>query len=345
MSIVPEPSTPSSSADGVAPEQPDAPTRLEVAGAVTARGPWQLAMARLRANPVAIGTLTVIVFLILISIFAPVVAAFTGHQPNMQYRDTGLSSDGLPVGPSAAFWLGADKLGRDVLVRLAYGSRVSLIVGVLATACAVSIGVFVGLVSGYFRGPIDIGLTWMVDLILSMPFLLFAISLVSLVGPSLQISVLVIATFTWGPIARVIRGQVLSMREREFIEASRSLGATNRRMITKDVLPNLVAPIIVYTTLLIPSAIVFEATLSFLGLGVVPPTPTWGNMLADASNDSLYTVAWWMVVFPSAALLITTLAFNLFGDSLGDALDPRAIRRVRPARLRRRFGTANRQKH
>jgi len=303
---------------------------------IAARGPVALAFARLRRDRIALISFTVIVLILLVAILAPLIAAITGHSPDRQYRDTGLTADGLPVGPNGDFWLGTDKLGRDVLVRLAYGSRISLIVGVLASLCAVAIGVAIGAVSGFFRGRVDVALTWLIDLILSVPFLLFAISLVSLVGPSLRISVIVIACFTWGPIARVIRSQVLSIREREFIEAARSLGATKARILRKDVMPNLVAPIIVYTTLLIPSAIVFEATLSFLGLGVVPPTATWGNMLADVSNDALYTVAWWMVVFPSAALLITTLAFNLFGDSVRDALDPRASRTSRRARPGRR---------
>ncbi len=296
---------------------------------VTARTSFQLALGRLRRDRIALVALVVVVMVVLVAIFAPVLAAITGHDPNTQFRDEGLSADGLPVGPGGEFWLGTDRLGRDVLVRLAYGARISLVVGVLASACAVAIGVLVGTVSGYLRGRTDMVLNWLIDLILSVPFLLFAISLVSLVGPSLKISVLVIACFTWGPIARVIRGQVLSIREREFIEAARSLGGTRRRIIVRDVLPNLVAPIIVYTTLLIPSAIVFEATLSFLGLGVVPPTATWGNMLAEASNNALYTVAWWMVVFPSLALLVTTLGFNLLGDGLRDALDPGASRRAR----------------
>ncbi len=302
---------------------------------VAARTPLQLAWARLRQDRVAMAAFGVIVLVVLVAVFAPLVATATGHDPNTQYRELGLTPDGLPKGPSSTFWLGTDKLGRDVLVRLAYGARISLIVGVLASACAVAIGVAVGAIGGFFRGGVDVAMTWLIDLILSVPFLLFAISLVSLVGPSLRISVIVIACFTWGPIARVIRSQVLSIREREFIEAARSLGGTRWRIIRKDVLPNLVAPIIVYTTLLIPSAIVFEATLSFLGLGVVPPTATWGNMLADASNDALYTVAWWMVAFPSLALLLTTLAFNLFGDSLRDALDPRGTTRRRRRRRTR----------
>lgn len=300
----------------------DAAVQTGQASVPVARGAWSLALRRMRSDAVTVVSALVIVLFVLVALLAPLVATLTGHDPSTQYRDTGLTASGLPVGPGSEFWLGTDKLGRDVLVRLAYGSRISLLVGVLATLCAVCIGVFVGLLSGFFRGKVDVGLTWLIDLFLSIPFLLFAISLVSLVGPSLRISVLVIALFTWGPIARIIRGQVLSLREREFIEASRSLGAGNRRIIIKDLLPNLVAPIIVYSTLLIPSAIVFEATLSFLGLGVVPPTATWGNMLADASNGSLYTVAWWMVVFPSLAVLMLTLAFNLFGDGLRDALDP-----------------------
>ncbi|QIG41998.1 ABC transporter permease [Nocardioides anomalus] len=316
--------------------QPVLSEELATAGteaAVRARSSLALAVARLRRDKVAVVSLVVVVLIVLTAVFAPVVAAITGHDPNFQYRDDGLSPDGLPVGPNGEFWLGTDRLGRDVLVRLAYGARVSLVVGLLASACAVAIGVLVGTVSGYLRGRTDLVLNWVIDLILSIPFLLFAISLVSLVGPSLKISVLVIACFTWGPIARVVRGQVLSIREREFIEAARSLGGTRRRIIVRDVLPNLVAPIIVYATLLIPSAIVFEATLSFLGLSVTPPTATWGNMLAEASQNALYTVAWWIVVFPSLALLATTLAFNLLGDGLRDALDPGASRR--PGRLAR----------
>jgi peptide/nickel transport system permease protein len=308
-------------------------TGSDAAGRRVARGPMALALARLRRDRVGLVAVMVIVGVILVAIGAPLIAAVTGHDPNTQYRDIGLTPDGLPIGPNGTFWLGTDEFGRDVLVRLAYGARISLVVGVVASLAAVAIGVAVGSIAGFFRGPTDTVLNWLIDLILSVPFLLFAISLVSLVGPSLRVSVIVIACFSWGPIARVVRSQVLSIREREYIEAARSIGATRRRILFRDVLPNLVAPIVVYTTLLIPSAIVFEATLSFLGLGVVPPTATWGNMLAEASNNSLYTVAWWMVVFPSAALLITTLAFNLFGDSVRDALDPRASRR---GRIRRR---------
>jgi peptide/nickel transport system permease protein len=158
------------------------------------------------------------------------------------------------------------------------------------------------------------------DVVLSFPFLLFAIALVSVAGPSITVSVLVIAFFSWAAVGRIVRGQTLSIREREYVEAARSLGAGDLRIMVVDVLPNLVAPVIVYATLLIPTAIVFEATLSFLGMGVVPPTPTWGNMLSDSLQ--YYQVAWWFVLFPGLALLITTLAFNLLGDGVRDALDP-----------------------
>jgi peptide/nickel transport system permease protein len=295
---------------------------------------WRTVRRRLRRDRVAMVSLIVIVAFVVIAVGAPLIAAITGHPPDAQYRREGLTETGLPVGPSGQFLLGTDKYGRDLLVRLAYGAQVSLLVGVVATLVAVVIGVVVGMLAGYSRGKAAIWLTWFIDLALSVPFLLFAISLVSLTGPSLNISILVIAIFSWGPIARIIRGQVVSLREREFIEAARSLGARRMRIVFRDLMPNLVGPIIVYSTLLVPSAIVFESTLSFLGLGVTPPTATWGNILADASNGSLYTVAWWMVVFPSAALLGLTLAFNLLGDALRDALDPSGLvrRRRRPRR-------------
>jgi peptide/nickel transport system permease protein len=168
---------------------------------------------------------------------------------------------------------------------------------------------------------VDTVLSRTMDLVMSVPFLLCAIALVSVLGPSLSLSIAVIVFFSWTGLARVIRGQVLALRHREFVEAARSLGASRTSIMFRDILPNLVVPIIVYTTLMIPAAIVFEATLSFLGLGVIPPTPTWGNMLSD--SIAFYRVAWWFVVFPGAALLITTLAFNLLGDSVRDAFNPR----------------------
>jgi peptide/nickel transport system permease protein len=294
--------------------------------AIAGRSPWRLAWERLRRDRVAMISLVVIVLIFAAAIGAPLVASLTGHDPDAQFRDTGLTPDGLPEGPTSQFWMGTDDLGRDIMVRIAYGARISLLVGVLATLLTIVVGVLVGLAAGYYGGIIDTLLARAVDVVLSFPFLLFGISLVSITGPSLWIAVMVISLFSWASVARIVRGQVLSIREKEYVEAARSLGSSDARIMLFDVLPNVLASVIVYTTLLIPVVITTEATLSFLGLGVPPPTPTWGGML-DESRD-YYRVAWWFVVFPGAALLLTTLAFNLFGDGVRDAFDPRADRQT-----------------
>jgi ABC-type dipeptide/oligopeptide/nickel transport system permease subunit len=297
---------------------------IDEAPAIEGRSPFVLGLRRLRRDKVAMVSLAVIVLIVLMAIFAPVFAAITGHPPNEQYRDIGLTPDGLPRGPNGTFWLGTDDLGRDILVRIAYGARVSLLVGVIATAITVAIGVVLGLAAGFLGGIVDTVLARLIDVVLSMPFLLVAIALVSVTGPSLTVTVLVIGFFSWASVARIVRGQVLSLREREFVEAARSLGAGDTRIMFVDILPNVLAPVIVYTTLLIPVVIVTQATLSFLGLGLPPPTADWGGMISESQN--YYTTAWWFILFPGLALLITTLAFNLFGDGVRDAFDPRADR-------------------
>jgi ABC-type dipeptide/oligopeptide/nickel transport system permease subunit len=309
----------------------DAATVIEHAGdRVVARTPTQLALDRLRHDRGAIVAAVVIALMVLLALAAPLIARWVGHPVNAQYRDTGLTEFGLPVGPRAEFWLGTDQLGRDVLVRVAYGARVSIAVAAASSLAAVGVGTAIGLAAGFLGGWVDRILSWLIDTTLSLPFLLFAISLVSLVGPGLGVTVVVIVLFSWCPIARVVRGQVLSLREREFIEAARSIGASRMRIMAVDVLPNLVVPLVVYGTLLVPSAIVFEATLSFLGVGVQPPTATWGTMLAEGSE--LYRVAWWMVVIPAGAVLALTLALNVLGDALRDAFDVRRIERRRKVR-------------
>ena len=292
---------------------------------VQARGSGRLTLTRLLRDPASIASLIAILLIIAFALCAPLIAAWTGHGPTEQFRETGLTPEGIPVGPNSEFLFGTDQLGRDVLVRLAYGAQVSLLVGVLASIVASVIGIAIGTIAGFSGGVVDTVLSRTMDLVMSVPFLLCAIALVSVLGPSLSLSIAVIVFFSWTGLARVIRGQVLALRHREFVEAARSLGASRTSIMFRDILPNLVVPIIVYTTLMIPAAIVFEATLSFLGLGIVPPTPSWGNMLADAANGSLYLVAWWMVVVPGGALLALTLAFNLLGDGLRDALDPAAV--------------------
>jgi peptide/nickel transport system permease protein len=225
------------------------------------------------------------------------------------------------VAPGRNFLFGTDDQGRDILVRLAYGARISLFVGVVATLITVAVGAVLGLAAGFLGGIVDTIVARFVDLILSLPYLLFAICLVSVSRPSLKIVIIVIALFGWAAVARIVRGQVLSIREKEYIESARSLGAGTWRIMFIDILPNVTAQLIVYATLLIPVSIVAEASLSFLGLGVPPPTADWGQMLAEA--ESVYQQAWWYLVIPGVALVITKLAFNIFGDGVRDALDPR----------------------
>lgn len=291
---------------------------------IEGRTPTQLALARLRKDKLAVGAGIVVVVLILVAIFAPVLANIIGHPPNHQYRHGGLDPNGIPTGPSSAFLLGADQLGRDLLSRLIYGARVSLLVGILSTFLSLVIGVVVGLIAGFYGGKVDTVLSRITDIFLSFPSLLFAISLVGVFGQSLTLLITVIVLFGWTVFMRITRGQVLSLREKEFVEAARSLGAGNLRIMFIDILPNLVAPLIVYSTLQVPVNIIYESTLSFLGLGVKIPTASWGDTLSQASN--FYQVRPTFLVFPILALLITTLAFNIFGDGLRDAFDPRAAR-------------------
>jgi len=301
-----------------------------VAKKIEGKSPWVLAWRRLRRDRAAMIALGGIIFIVALAVFAPVVAAITGHGNLQQFRTTGLDATGTPVGPNGTFWFGADDQGRDLLVRIAYGARVSLFVGVVATAVTVVGGTIIGLAAGYFGKIVDSILARFMDWLLAVPFLLFALSLFSVVQthpigpikPGLPIVIVVLGFFGWASVGRLVRGQVLSIREKEYVEAARALGAGPWRIMFIDILPNLLAPLIVYSTLLIPVTIVGEATLSFLGVGVEPPTADWGQMIGSSSAIFLYG-PWWYLVFPSAALLFTTLAFNLFGDGVRDAFDPR----------------------
>src|SRR6185312_3542544 len=242
------------------PAVPDA-TELEGESRIQGRSPARLAWERLRRDRAAMVSFVVIVLIALVAIGAPLLAALVGHGPNDQYRDIGLTPQGLPKAPNRTFLLGTDDLGRDLAVRIAYGSRISLLVGVVSTLISVVFGVVVGVVAGFLGGWVDTVIALVIDMVLSIPFLLAGIAIVSLTGPSLTVTIIVIAFFSWSSIARIVRGQVLSIREREYVEAARSLGASDRRIMFVDVLPNVLAPVIVYTTLLIPLAIVSEATL------------------------------------------------------------------------------------
>ena len=293
---------------------------------IRGRSPLSLAFARLRRDRGAMISLSVIVLIILLAIFAPVFQHLTGHPPNKQYRGLdALSRRGQAHEPSNKFWWGTDDQGRDILVRVMFGARISLMIGIGATAITIVVGVFIGLITGYFGGILDTILARIIDTVLSIPYLLFAIGLVAVLGHiNTFVVMLVIAFAGWASVARIIRGQVISMREREFIEAARSLGASDWRIIFIDILPNVIAPAIVFSTLLLPVSIVSEAALSFLGVGVPPPTPDWGQMIS-AGQEQLAN-AWWWLFFPGMALLITTLAFNIFGDGVRDAFDPRSDR-------------------
>src|SRR5436305_1281655 len=253
------------------------------------------------------------------------IAEPVGARPPNDPQSKYLDSFGAPTGPSSHNLFGVDPLGRDVFSRVIYGARVSLEVAIIATALSVALGVLVGMVAGYYRGWVDTLLSRLIDALLAFPILLLALGigascslgngcLGGLVQPGLSVVIFVIAFVNWTYIARIIRGQVLSLREKEFVEAARALGASNLRIIFREILPNLVAPIIVYSTLIIPTNVLFEAALSFLGVGVQPPDASWGAMIADATD--IFDTAWWYMVFPGAALLLTVLAFNLLGDGL-----------------------------
>ncbi len=308
---------------------------IEPAGAereIAARSPMQLFWRRLRSDKVAMVALGFVIAIVLVAIFAPLIVKIAGT-PDPHTTNADLTDDfGQPLGPQAGHPFGVDKLGRDVFSRTVYGSRISLEVAFIATALIVLIGVTVGLIAGYYRGALDTLLTRTMDLLLAFPVLVLAIGIGvacsgkdgcagGLIQPGLTVVIFVITLTTWPYMARIVRGQVLSLREKEFVEASQSLGASDRRIIFREILPNLVAPIIVYGTILIPQNIIYEAALSFLGVGIDPGTPSWGAMISDATT--IFKEAWWFMTFPGLALLFTVLAFNLVGDGLQDALNPR----------------------
>jgi len=305
------------------------------AQAIEGRSQWQLTWRRLRHDKMAVASMFVIALVCVAALIAPLVAAWTGHAPNQPFPNTGTNAFGNPVGPGThGFLLGTDNLGRDLLVRIMYGARISLFVGLLTTAIAAVGGVSIGLVSGYFGGFVDTVLARFIDAVLSFPVIITALALAAVLGPSLQIVIGVIAFFSWAGIARIVRGQTLSLKEKEYIEAARSIGASPWRIMFVDIVPNLLGPVLVLATLYIPTAVSFEATLSFLGIGIPLPTASWGNILNVA--NSYYQVAWWYVVFPAGALLATTLAFNLLGDGIRDAMDPRTERIFAGSQAKRR---------
>jgi peptide/nickel transport system permease protein len=314
----------------------------EIAG----RSLSQIAWGRLRRDKVALASGFVLGFVILLAIFAPLVTKVVGVDPytfNNDAKGNVISQlGGLPVGKwggiSLDHPLGVEPLtGRDIFARLLYGARISLLIALLSTVITMVIGVVVGIIAGYSKGWLDTALGRLMDLILAFPLLLILLAMSPVLTQRLETTfhlgsntsrvtyiILVLSLFGWPYLARIIRGQVLSLREREFVESAVAMGAGTPRILFREILPNLWAPILVYASIIIPTYIAAEATLSFLGVGLLPPTPSWGAMLSD-SVSYFYTVPSFLFI-PGTALFVVVLAFNLLGDSIRDALDPRAGR-------------------
>jgi peptide/nickel transport system permease protein len=304
---------------------------------IEGRSLWQISWMRLKRDKVAIVGGCFVVFLILVAVFAPLICKLVGVTPNEFHQD--LVDPSLQT--SIAKWNGISwdhpfgiepVNGRDIFARIVYGARISLLIAFLATLLSVVIGTTMGIIAGYFGGWVDTLISRLMDIFLAFPLVLFALALVGAIpdsafgleGDALRVALIVfiIGFFSWPYIGRIIRGQTLSLREREFVDAARSLGARRPYILFTELLPNLIAPILVYATLLIPTNVLFEAGLSYLGVGVRPPTASWGDMLSGAAN--WYQVAPLYMVPPGLAIFVTVLAFNLFGDGLRDALDPRS---------------------
>lgn len=264
-----------------------------------------------RNRRAVVGSLLLLGF-ILMAIFAPAIAPFEAEEQNLLDRLTE---------PGLAYLMGTDGLGRDIFSRAVFASQVSITIGVFAMLVSVFVGVTIGMVSGYFGGLIDNILMRMTDLLLAFPVFFLLLTVTALFGRTIPVLVLILGLTSWGVNARVVRGQVLSLKEKEFVEAARSLGASDFDIMTRHIFPNILPIIIVDATLRVALVILIEGGLSFLGVGVQPPTPSWGNMVSE--GGSLLRRAWWVSVFPGIFLFLCTISFNLVGDGLRDALDPR----------------------
>jgi ABC-type dipeptide/oligopeptide/nickel transport system permease subunit len=323
----------------------------EAPAVVEGRSLWALAWRRIRRSKVAMISLGFIVFLILLAIFAPLIVKINGQDPytfnnsNSVLDDGSISfTPGLPLPgymyPSATHWLGVEpQTGRDIFARVAYGARVSLTIAICATLVAVIFGTILGATAAYFGGFLDSVISRGMDLLLAFPVLLFTLTLTPILqnrlgntflgkGSTLPIVslVIILGFFGWPYLARIVRGQVLSLREREFVESARAIGSSSGRIIMKEIIPNVTAVVLVYATLAIPTNITAEAALSFLGVGVRDPTPSWGQMLNQSQSNNWYQLDPWFMIVPGVMLLLTVMAFNLLGDAVRDALDPRASR-------------------
>ncbi|MGW0856147.1 ABC transporter permease [Streptomyces sp. NPDC002690] len=313
---------------GIAPEK-----------AVQGRSLGRIAWERLKRDKLALGGGVVVLLLVVVALLAPVITHLVGQSPYDHHEELIDPLFSTPTGSygamSGTHWFGVEPVnGRDIFARIVYGARVSLLVGFLSAVVAVALGTVLGVLAGFFGGWLDALISRVMDMLLSFPQLLFIIALVSVMpnkllglegsGVRLFVMILVIGFFGWPYVGRVVRGQTLSLREREYVDAARSLGAGRFYILFKELLPNLVAPIVVYATMMIPTNILTEAALSFLGVGVKPPSASWGQMLSSAlsyyESDPMY------MIIPGVAIFITVLSFNLFGDGVRDALDPKGSR-------------------
>lgn len=278
------------------------------------RSQWVEVWRRLKRNKMAVLGLIILIILVLLAVFADVIANYDNVviKQNLAHR---------LQGPSAAHWLGTDEFGRDIFARLVHGTRVSLQVGIVAVGISIVIGGSLGAVAGYYGGKLDNTIMRIMDIFLAVPSILLAIAIVSALGPSIINLMLAISISSVPSYARIVRASVLSIRDQEFIEAAKAIGASNTRIIFRHIIPNSLAPVIVQATLGVASAILSTAGLSFIGLGIQPPAPEWGSMLSGGRQYLRY--AWWVTTFPGVAIMITILSLNLLGDGLRDALDPR----------------------
>jgi peptide/nickel transport system permease protein len=283
------------------------------------RREWLVFLRRLAARRTALFGLVVVAIVVLTAVAAPLLSPFDPIEQDL--GDRRLKEPGFRDAAGALHPLGTDHLGRDLLARVIYGARPALLVGFAAVAISGLIGMAVGLASGYFGGRIDDALMRLADIQLAFPFILLAIAVIGVLGPSLKTIIVVIGVSSWVVYARIVRGAVLTLREREFVQAALALGGGDSRVLLRHILPNVFTPWLVVATLDIARVIVIESALSFLGLGVQPPAPTWGGMLAD--GRVYISTAWWLATFPGLAILVTVLGINLFGDGLRDTLDPR----------------------
>ncbi|MCL6439480.1 MAG: ABC transporter permease [Rubrobacteraceae bacterium] len=284
---------------------------------IKSRSPREEALRRFLASKSALVGLAIFLIMILVAILAPVLARYN---PDIQFRN-GLTATGSPLPPSGRFWLGTDPLGRDLYSRLVYGARTSMEVAILANIISTIIGVVIGAVAGFFGGIVDTLLMRFTDVMMSFPVLLFAAFLSVALKPGLKVVIFVIGFVSWFYLARIVRGEILSVKNRDYVDAARSIGVSRFRILIRHLLPQVYGQIIVYVTLGFSTTVLYEAILSFLGIGVQPPTPSWGNLISD--GDQYLTSAPWIAVFPGIAVAITVLGLNLLGDGLRDALDPR----------------------